>query len=170
MRDKTMQEYLGDILVYDKKRQLALIVVSTNLRNKSSQWVMQFRRNLYQNSALPKTPFFVMAFPDHFYLWKNVEDKSEVEPTYEMEPRFTLQSVVKKSGLSVDNLERDSFELLINFWFTALQLASEEKDICLRHPNWQLAPNHTWLFDSGLFEAVKGGNLITRYEYDEDLC
>jgi hypothetical protein len=164
-----MQEYLGDILVYNKKRQLALIVVSMNLRDKSRQWVMQFRRNLYQNGTLPKTPFFVMAFPDHFYLWKNVDDEGEVEPTYEMDPRFTLQSFFKKSGLSVEDLDRDSFELLINSWFSVLRLADEEPDISSRHPNWQLAQNHTWLFESGLFEVVKGGELITRYQYDESL-
>jgi hypothetical protein len=164
-----MREYLGDILVYNKKRQLVLIVVTANQKDKSSEWAAEYRHNLYVNAELPKTPFFVIALPDHFYLWKNASDDGIVNPTYEMDPRFTLRSFLKNSGLSPDKLSRSSFELLVNGWFGMLRVVDGKMEICSRHPDWQLEQNKAWLFDSGLFEAVKKGNLTTRDEYDDGL-
>jgi hypothetical protein len=92
-----MREYLGDILVYNKKRQLVLVVVTANQKGKSREWAAEYRRNLYVNAELPKTPFFVIALPDHFYLWKEVEDDGIVNPTYEMDPRFSLRDFLKRS-------------------------------------------------------------------------
>ena len=165
-----MKDYIGDILVYDKKHQLVVTVVTMNHRGKPQNWAIKLRRNLYVNAKLPKTPFFVIAMPEHFYLWKDVEDEGEIVPTYEMVHRFTLQSFFKNSGLSVEELDRDTFELLTNAWFSFLQLAHEKMDICSQHPDWLLEKNQTWLFNSGLFEAIKNGKLITRYEYDDSLC
>jgi hypothetical protein len=42
-----------------------------------------------------------------------------------------------------------------------LQIVDEKMDICSQHSDWQFEQNQAWLFDSGLFEAVKKGNLIT---------
>jgi hypothetical protein len=56
-------------------------------------------------------------------------------------------------------------ELLVNGWFGMLRVVDEKMEICSRHPDWQLEQNKAWLFDSGLFEAVKKGNLTTRDEY-----
>ncbi|OQY54745.1 MAG: hypothetical protein DRR08_22400 [Candidatus Parabeggiatoa sp. nov. 2] len=164
-----MKKYLGDILVYNEKRQLVLVVVTLNQCEKSREWVAEYRRNLYLNTELPKTPFFVIASPDNFYLWKEAEDEGILNPTYEMAPRFSLRGFLKRSGLSPDKLNRSSFELLVNGWFDLLQIVDEKTEICSRYPDWQLEQNQAWLFESGLFEAIKHGQLITRDEYDDGL-
>jgi hypothetical protein len=164
-----MREYLGDILVYNKKRQLVVVVVTANQKGKPREWAAEYRRNLYVNGELPKTPFFIIALPDHFYLWKEVEDDGIVNPTYEMDPRFSLRGFLKSSGLSPDKLSPSSFEFLVSGWFDMLQIVDEKMDICSQHSDWQFEQNQGWLFDSGLFEAVKKGTSITRDEYDDGL-
>ncbi len=108
----------------------------------------------------PKAPFFLLALPDHFYLWKNVEDTGKVEPTYEMDPRFYLQSFFKKSELSLEKLRQpDSFDILIGMALSGITLAYEENEICSVYPQWLNKPNHKWLFGSGLFDVIKRGEV-----------
>lgn len=164
-----MKDYLGDILGYNQKRQLVLVVVTAPQRGKSCEWAAEYRHNLYVNAELPKTPFFIIALPDHFYLWKEVEEEGIVNPTYEMDPRFSLKGFLKRSALAPDKLSRSAFDLLVNAWFGMLQISNNKMEIDSRHPDWQLEQNQAWLFDSGLFEAVNKGHLITRDEYDDSI-
>jgi hypothetical protein len=165
-----MKEYLGDILMYNRKRQLVLVVVTATQRRKSREWVIEYRRNLYVNAELPKTPFFAMVLPDHFYLWKDVEeDEGMVNPTYEMNPRFTLEGLFNKSRLSLDKMRRHTFEFIVNGWFGMLQIVDDKMEICSQHTDWQLEHNQAWLFESGLFETIKKGHMVTRYEYDNSV-
>ena len=104
------------------------------------------------------------------YLWKDVEeDEGMVNPTYEMNPRFTLEGLFNKSRLSLDKMRRHTFEFIVNAWFGMLQIVDDKMEICSQHPDWQLEHNQAWLFESGLFETIKKGHMVTRYEYDNSV-
>ena len=155
-----IQQIVADILVYDTRHNLALVVITQNRWGESSEWAALRRQSLYEYDPPPKAPFFLIALPDHFYLWKNVEDTGKVKPTYDMDPRFYLQSFLKKSGLSLEKLKQpDSFDLLIGAALSGITLAYEKDEICSVYPQWLSQPNHAWLFESGLFDAIKRGDV-----------
>jgi hypothetical protein len=81
---------IANILVYDTRRNLTLTVVTKNVPGKSSEWAALMRHNFYtdENTPLPNVPFFLLALADHFYLWKNVENKGSVKPTYAINPQI----------------------------------------------------------------------------------
>lgn len=144
-------------------QQLVLVVVTWKQFGKSAQWAAQLRQNTYANELLPHTPFFLIALPDHFYLWKEVAEEGEVLPTYDMDPRFFLNTFFKHSGLSLETLNRESFDLLITGAFSAITFFSNPDELGSTFPNWLQSPQQEWLFESGLFEAIKGGYLHTKY-------
>ncbi len=152
---------IADILVYDTRRNLILTVVTKNVPGKSTEWAALMRHNFYtdENAPLPNSPFFLFALADHFYLWKNVEDKAEVKPTYDMNPLFAIEPYYDKTRYSLDDLNRESFELVVGFWLSGILLAYEKNDICTAEPLWLSEPNHEWLFGSGLFDAIKRGRI-----------
>jgi hypothetical protein len=153
-------QIVADILVYDTRHNLTLVVITENRWGESSEWAALRRQNLYEYEPPPKAPFFLLALPEHFYLWKNVECASKIEPTYDMDPKFYLQSFLKKSGLSLENLRQpDSFDILIGMALSGITLAYEKNDICSVYPQWFDKPNHKWLFESGLFDAIKRGEV-----------
>lgn len=156
-----IQQQIANILVYDTKRNLVLTVVTMKISGKSPDWAALMRRNFYtdENATLPNAPFFLFALADHFYLWKNVDDKGEVKPTYDMDPRFALEPFFNKTGYSLKQLNRESFELVVGFCLSGIILAYEKNDICSADPKWLSEPNHEWLFGSGLFDAIKRGHI-----------
>jgi hypothetical protein len=38
---------------------------------------VQFRRNILAHGTFPSAPYFLMVFPDKFYLWVNVDAHSD---------------------------------------------------------------------------------------------
>jgi len=153
-------QIVADILVYDTQYNLTLVVITDNRPGESSEWAALRRQNLYEYDPPPKAPFFLLALPEHFYLWKNVEDTGKVEPTYDMDPRFYLQSFLKNSGLSPEKLRQpDSFDILISMALSGITLAYEKNEICSVYPQWLFKSNHKWLFESGLFDAIKRGEV-----------
>jgi hypothetical protein len=154
------QQLVADILVYDTRHNLTLVVIAENRQGESSEWAALRRQNLYEYDPPPKAPYFLLALQDHFYLWKNVDDASKIEPTYDMEPRFYLQSFLKNSELSLEKLRQpDSFDILIGAALSIITFADEKNDLCSLYPQWLLEPNHKWLFESGLFDAIKRGEV-----------
>jgi hypothetical protein len=152
---------IANILVYDTRRNLTLTVVTKNVPGKSSEWAALMRHNFYtdENAPLPNAPFFLLALADHFYLWKNVENRGEVKPTYNMNPLFAIEPYFDKTHHSLADLNRESFELVVGFWLSSITLAYEKNDICTAEPRWRSEPNHEWLFGSGLFDAIKRGRI-----------
>jgi hypothetical protein len=155
-----MRQPTADILVYDTRQHLILTTLNQTRWGTSSEWAAQRRKDLYEYDAPPSSPFFLIAMPDHFYLWKNVEDTGKVEPTYDMDPRFYLQSFFKKSGLSLEQLTQpESLDLLVGAALSVITFAYEKDEICSLYPEWLSQPNHEWLFGSGLFDAIKRGEV-----------
>jgi hypothetical protein len=156
-----MRQKIADILVYDTRHHLVLITITQNVWGKSSEWAALTRQNLYEYDPPPKAPFFLLALPDHFYLWKNVEDTEKVKPSYDMDPRFYLHSFFKKnSSLSLEKLKSaESFDLLVGAALSGITFAYEKDEICSVYPQWLSQPNHEWLFESGLFDALKRGEV-----------
>ena len=146
-----MKQY-ADILAFDRTGQLALIAEVKNKHGTSSDWAAKMRRNMFAHGLMPDAPFFLLALPDTFYLWKNTGKALEViEPTQEVDPQPFLQPYYDTSGISSDNLTGRSFELIVTSWLNQVLRAKNPRDL----PNG----NQDWLVSSGLFDKLVDGYL-----------
>ena len=148
-----MRQY-ADILAFDRYGQLALIAEVKNKRGASSEWAARMRQNMFAHGLLPNAPFFLLALPDNFYLWKNTDGNLDViAPTQRVDPRPFLQPYYKNSGISFENLTERSFEFIITSWLNQVSRFRSPKDL--------FGEGQDWLFSSGLFDKLAGGYLET---------
>jgi hypothetical protein len=144
-----MKQY-ADILAFDQNGQLALIAEVKNKRGTTDEWAAKMRRNMYAHGLLPQAPFFLLALPDKFYLWKDA-GMDVVEPTQKVDPRPFLRAYYEKTGVSADSLTSNSFELLVTSWLHQVLRAKSPQEL----------PEGTqdWLVSTGLFDKLAGGYL-----------
>jgi hypothetical protein len=145
--------YIPDISAYDKEGRLILLVEVKNKTGTSSDWAAKKRRNIIANQPLTETArYFILALPDHFYLWKDSGNNQEIIlPEYEIDPSSFLQPYYIKSGYNLDELGHDSFTMVIASWLSELLLVN--------FSSFPSQYNNPFFVESGLFEAVKGGRL-----------
>ncbi|HEY9711352.1 MAG TPA: hypothetical protein V6D48_24295 [Oculatellaceae cyanobacterium] len=147
-----MKQY-ADIVVFDKYGQLVLIAEVKSKPGTSSDWAKKMRRNMYAHGLLPDAPFFLLALPDRFYLWKNAHKTLEpLEPTEQIDPTAFLQPYYKRSGISPNDISGDSFELVVVAWLNQVLSVDNPQDL--------LQENQDWLVSSGLFDCMRGGHLV----------
>ena len=146
-----MRQY-ADILAFDKDGELALIAEVKNKWGTSDDWAAKMRRNMFAHRLMPRSPFFLLALPDVFYLWHDTDSTLEpVAPSLKVDPRSFLQPYYETSGSSLQDLTGRSFELVVTSWLN--QVLSTESSQNL------LGDDQKWLISSGLFSRLKGGHL-----------
>ena len=139
-----------DLLVDDRNGQLALAVEVKSKTNVSPQWAARLRGNILAHGTFPEAPYFLMVFPDKFYLWTDAQaDREPSEPTYTIDASPILQPYFERAGVRGEQISSQSLELIIASWL--LEIIHSEKlpenDVDVRH----------WLIDSGLYAAIAGG-------------
>ncbi|AFY91209.1 hypothetical protein [Chroococcidiopsis thermalis] len=139
-----------DLAVDNRNGQLVLAVEVKRKTNVSPQWAASLRRNILAHETFPKAPYFLMVFPDKFYLWTDTEAHLEQsEPTYAIDPRPILQPYFERAGVREEQISGQSLELIIASWLGEI-IHSEKL------PEDVAAQQH-WLIDSGLYAALAGG-------------
>jgi hypothetical protein len=146
------QDLGWDLVVNNYQGKPILGVQLKTKMNTSSDWVIKFRHNILMDSYVQKIPFFLMAFPDRFYLWTEPDIYSnQSEPTYIIDALSVLKPYFEKAGIIPEKIRGDSFELLVASWLSDMinseQLPEEFNEF------------HHWLIDSGLYRAIAGGEL-----------
>jgi len=97
-------------------------------------------------------PYFLLALPQYFYLWKNlVNDEAPVD--YIIDATETLTSYLNPLPRSLNKMSHDGLEMLMNAWIRHLVNSELNRE--------NLATGLTWLFDSGLYQTIKYGYVIT---------
>ncbi|MBW4462107.1 MAG: hypothetical protein KME47_17970 [Nodosilinea sp. WJT8-NPBG4] len=139
-----------DLSVTDRNGKLALVVEVKGKTNASPAWAAALRRNILAHGILPNAPYFLMAFPDKFYLWVDAEAHPEQsDPTYTIDAHPILQPYFDKAGVTADQISGQSLELIVASWIGELlhsKQAPETFDKSLQ-----------WLVESGLNNALSGG-------------
>ena len=139
-----------DLTAYNRDSQLVLVVEVKSKLDTSPTWAAQLRRNILAHGTFPNAPYFLMAFPDRFYLWKNTGSNHEpLEPTYVIDARPILQPYFEQSGVTADQVSGQSLELIVASWLS---------EVIHKTPD-ELDASQQWLIDSGLYDAVAGGSL-----------
>jgi hypothetical protein len=139
-----------DLSVDDRNGQLALVVEIKRKTNVSPEWAAQLRRNILAHGTFPKAPYFLMVFPDKFYLWSNAEAaQDQSEPTYTIDASPILQPYFDRAGVTPDQISGGSLELIITSWLGEI-IYSEQLP-------GQIDASQQWLIESGLYAALVGG-------------
>jgi hypothetical protein len=143
----------ADLVVLNPLWQIVLIVEAKNRIGTSRMWAAETRRNMYSHRGIPSSPYFMIATPERFYLWKEAGSAPNlVEPSYEIDAVPFLEPYIGKGELSPINIGYHTFELLITAWIHELV-------------NWGVsssAPDE-WksiFHNSGLLEALKDAKVV----------
>ncbi|MDY7015706.1 MAG: hypothetical protein SVX43_19360 [Cyanobacteriota bacterium] len=141
-----------DLLVENSDGRIILAVEVKRKNNVSPEWAAQFRHNILARGIFyPKTPYFLMAFPEQFYLWTDAE---AYEPNYTIDARPILQPYFERAGVTAERISGQSFVLIIASWLEEMIHAEnwhENADVSQRA-----------LIESGLYTALAGGKF--KYE------
>jgi len=139
-----------DLVAYDRNGQLVLIVEVKSKLRASPTWAARFRRNILAHGNFPNAPYFLMVFPDQFYLWKNNGSNQEIdEPNYVIDAQPILQPYFEQSGVTAEHVSGQSLELIVSSWLSNLMRTAPD----------DLEGHLQWSIDSGLLNAVAGGRL-----------
>jgi hypothetical protein len=90
--------------------------------------------------------------PDFFYLWENREHENyETPPDYVIKAKEVLEKYKNHKPSIFGMAQHYSFELIITSWLNELvhSKVSHQKN-----------PSLKWLYDSGLYEAIKNGSVV----------
>lgn len=141
-----------DLSVDDHSGQLTLVVEVKRKTNVSPEWAAKLRRNILAHGTFPEAPYFLMVFPDKFYLWSNAgayQDQSE--PTYIIDAAPILQPYFERAGVAADQISGASLELIVASWLGEIIHSDQLPE--------NIETSQKWLLESGLYAALVGGKL-----------
>lgn len=139
-----------DLSVDNRNGQLALVVEVKRKTNVSPEWAAKLRRNIFAHGTFPKAPYFLMVFPDKFYLWSNDEAyQDQSEPTYTIDASPILQPYFERAGVTSDQISGDSLELIVSSWLGEIIHSEQLPE--------SMDASQQWLIESGLYAALVGG-------------
>jgi hypothetical protein len=142
-----------DITVFDNSRQAVLIVEVKARTGTSKEWASLYRRNLAAHGSLPKVPYFLIATPDHFSLWKNPPNGAiATNPDYDIDATEVLEPYYRRSNIDSRTVMGRAFELIVAAWLHDVQEGIVADGV--------VRPSQHRLGESGILEALRGGRLI----------
>ena len=144
-----------DITGHSPDGAVQLVVEVKGLADKTDEWAATLRRNLMVHGGIPASRFFLLAMADYFYLWGDPSIDFQ-KPDYKVPTTEVLKPYLQSKylkDLSVRELSGQGLELLVESWLGSISnpLFSESS----------AGPEDGWLFESGLYESIKGGYFET---------
>ena len=147
--------YPADIAAYNNAGKVVLIVEVKSRRGTSTDWAAKTRHNILAHSSALSVPFFLLALPDRFYLWKSTGSeiiKEDEPPTFEVDALPLLNPYYKQLGrTTAESLSGGGFELIVVSWLTEILRANDLSDLSEQ--------NRRWLQESGLYQVLRGARL-----------
>jgi hypothetical protein len=139
-----------DLAIYDRDGQLILVGEIKTKLNASPEWAAKFRSNLLAHGTFPKAPYFLMAFPDRFYLWTDADIRlDQSEPTYVIDACPILQPYFERARVTAEQISVQSLELIVASWLGEI-IHSDQ-------PLTDIDESQRWLIESGLSAAICRG-------------
>jgi hypothetical protein len=144
-----------DISVDNRNGQLVLVAEIKRKINVSPEWAAALRRNILAHGTFPNAPYFLMVFPDKFYLWTNVDTHlDQSDPTYTIDARPILEPYFERAGVTGDEISGQSLELIVSSWLGEIIHSDQLPE--------HIKNSERWLIESGLYAALAGG----RFEHE----
>jgi hypothetical protein len=142
-----------DFVLHSRDQRLTTLVEVKSKPNTSSSWAAQLMRNrLAHGHPSPRGDFFVLVTPDRLYLWKQADlDSARFLPSSEADARPLFAPYFQRTGVSASAASPQAFELVVAAWLGDLVRTVERRE--------KLAAEQPWLVESGLVDAVAGGQI-----------
>jgi len=140
-----------DFVVASPDDEVKLVVEAKSRSGASSTWAAQFRRNLVAHGTLRSSAYFILALPDHFYVWKDARLAGTAPPDFEAESQGLLAPYLRSLSTSARDLSEESFEVVVRTWLEDLVRQSPSIDRATETPKWLVE----------LSESVKNGTVKT---------
>lgn len=142
-----------DILIYSKDEKPQLIVEVKKKLDPSVEWAAKTRRNLLVHGMIQPSPFFLLVSPSQMYLWKNAGSLEAIPPDYEIDALNILTKYIEPSSLELDTISEYSLEMIVISFLSDLIYRDSIENLD--------GMNLDWLHESGLYEAIKKGSVMT---------
>ena len=141
-----------DLMAYDRNGQLVLSVDIRKSPTASPEWAAELRKNILAHGVYPITPYFLVALPNKFFLWKNGDAADlESKPTYTVDAAPLLTPYAEKIGRTLSELNGIGLEGVVAAWLRDLIYFGKKPAID--------TDTMYWLIQSGLYETIAGGRL-----------
>ncbi len=152
---------LADFVVTAPDDRAQLVVEVKRRPGAGPEWAAALRRNLFAHAALPAAPYFLLALPDRFYLWKDAPPAEAVAPQYAFDARAELAPYADALHSRLDDLSEEGFALLVQAWLSDLlaTLPPAPAQVGADTHTGVPAERRRWLWQSGLAEALRRGQL-----------
>jgi hypothetical protein len=148
-------EYLPDIVLFSSRGDPLMVVEVKGAVGTTAAWASQLRRNLMVHSGIRPPKYFMLASPDHFFLWDaSAQHRPDALPAYEIDAASLLSQYRLGTELSSEPLGHSALETVVGSWLQALIAQADAGN--------EPPPSQEWLTESGLFRDLKGG----RIEYE----
>jgi hypothetical protein len=142
-----------DIAVRSADGKLQLVAEVKNRAGADAAWAAQTRRDLAVHAAIPEAPFFLLALPDHLFLWHNVHHvDSAILPNYDVDPVPFLAPYVGEDPHALVGLSGESLQMAVSAWISGLVSFGIDQSLP--------SPHRQWLIDSGMYDAIRGGIVL----------
>ena len=143
-----------DIVVTTESGEPVLVVEVTNRKSTSPAWAVTFLRNLLAHRMMPSARYFLVATPDHLYLWKGIVADSEIaKPDYEAHSSSVIGLDRSNGARGGVGLGEHTFESKVANWLAGLS----EGRVTQKKENKQA---DEFLLQSGLLDAIRGGRIV----------
>lgn len=157
-----------DVRVVDREGRTVLVAEAKSRFDTISSWAARTFRNLYVHGSIPDVPYFLLALPDAFYLWlepgekatraflegnANALGETAVEPDYSVPAWEMVRPYLGRPA------GREPYPREVSSYAMGLVLGAFVADVLnARDLTRDSAPDELWwLFDSGLYDAMRGG-------------
>jgi hypothetical protein len=138
-----------DIVVHDRKGNLVMIVEVKRKWGTSQKWAIEIISHILKNEYVLQAPYFLLALPDRFYLWKKQSEGYNPEPDYEIDATLILQPYFESAKVDPKQITPDGFELLLTIWLRDWLIVKDMVDL----PE----EDAKWFIESGLYELAQDG-------------
>lgn len=152
-----------DVAVLDGQGKPVLAVEAKSRFDATSDlWAAGTLRNLFAHGSVPDVPYFLLALPDAFYLWKDPKRKAEkaflddrpedLHPDHSVPAWDLVSPYLGGSPTPPHEVGTYAMRMIVEA-FVADVLNAHDLTRETAPENWY------WLFDSGLYRATRGGSL-----------
>ena len=142
----------ADLAIYNRNYRLAVVADVRNKLGTSPEWAAGTRRNMIAHGRPCGADFFIIVTPDRLYLWKDAgAEPVEIPPTYIADARPEFAPYFESAGIDPRTVSGYAFELLVSSWLGDIIRSESLED--------ESADGRSWLVESGLHAAVRGGRI-----------
>ena len=139
-----------DIAAYSRHRQLVLLAEVNWVKESSEETAVLFRHDLISHQLLPQVPFFLLAYRNALFLWKEAS-RPDARPNFQAATRPVLKKYLGDLADSDTGPGPEGMESAVKLWLSDLASGIESPDA--------RTDADKMLVDSGLYELIRHGEV-----------